>query len=106
MVVVRRSKTHGRGLFATKFIRKGTKIGQIEGRRTTEDGPHVLWLDDQQGIEVTNDLRFINHSEDANAACYDDLTVVALRDVSPREEITHYYGDVDFATDVTEVARL
>lgn len=93
MVAIKRSKTHGRGLFATKFIRKGTIVGRIEGRCTTKDGPYVLWLDAQQGIEVVNELKFINHSEQANAVCYDDLTVVALCDIQIGDEITHHYGE-------------
>ena len=106
MVSVKRSKTHGRFLFATKFIRKGTIVGHIEGRRTTKDGPHVLWLDDQQGIEIVNELRFINHSEQANAVYYDDLTVVTLCDIHVGEELTHYYGDVEFLSNANETARL
>ena len=88
MVAVKRRKIHGRGLFATKFIRKETIIGRIEGRRTTKDGPHVLWLDAKQGIEVVNDLKFINHSEQANSVYYDDLTVVALCDSDSRVRIS------------------
>ncbi len=106
MVSVKRSKTHGRGLFATTFIHKGIIVGRVEGRSTNRDGPYVLWLDDQHGIEVTNELRFINHSERANAVYYDDLTVVALRDISPGEEITHCYGDVEFSSNVNETVRL
>ena len=42
----------------------------------------------------TNDLRYINHHPDPNAVYYDDLTVYALRDIAPGEEITHnYWGD-------------
>jgi SET domain-containing protein len=91
MVTVKQSKIHGRGLFATKFIRKGTVIGSVEGRRTTKDGPYVLWLDARKGIEVFNELKFINHSDQANAVYYDDLTVVALVGIQAGEEVTHHY---------------
>lgn len=92
MTEVKHSPIHGRGLFASTFIPADTIIGHIEGRPATEDGPYVLWIEDDHGIEVLNDLRYINHSSAANAVYYDDLTVVALRDISPGEEITHNYG--------------
>ena len=88
------SALHGTGLFAAAFIPEGTLIGTLEGKPTTVDGPHVLWLSDTRGFRVTNDLRYINHDADANAVYYDDLTVCALRDIAPGEEITHnYWGD-------------
>ena len=94
MIAVRPSVIHGSGLFATQAIAAGTIIGLLEGRPTSVDGPHVLWLDEQRGIEVTNDMRYINHDDEPNACYYDDLTVVALRDIEPGEEITHDYdGD-------------
>lgn len=94
MVIVQNSKIHGRGLFAAKAIPEGTVIGQLQGEFTTEDGPYVLWLDETRGMRVTNDLKFINHSSEPNAAYFDDLTVGALRDIAPGEEITHnYLGD-------------
>ncbi len=94
MVEVRESPIHGRGLFATTFIPADAVIGQIVGRPTTLDGPYVLWLDDAHGIEVTNEMKYINHSGLANAAYFDDLTVAAIRDIYPGDEITHDYdGD-------------
>jgi SET domain-containing protein len=93
MYEVNESEIHGKGLFAKTRIRKNTVIGDLQGRKTKTDGPHVLWLDDEQGFLVENDLRYINHSATPNAIYYDDLTVVALRDIKPGEEITHYYGE-------------
>ena len=94
LVEVRESDIHGRGLFARAFIAQGTLIGQIIGTPTTTDGPHVLWISEDHGIRVLNDLRFINHSGQANAAYFDDGEVVALCDIQPGEEIVHdYNGD-------------
>ena len=91
---VRPSAIHGQGLFATTFIPAETLIGRVEGTPTRDDGPHVLWLTEEIGLRVTNVMRYINHSDDANAAYYDDGEVVALRDIHPGEEITHHYdGD-------------
>jgi len=93
-LVVKESPIHGLGLFAKKRIRKGAIIGKIEGVLSRQDGPHVLWIADAYGIEVTNEMRYINHSDQPNACYYDDATVVALRAIQPGEEITHNYdGD-------------
>ena len=91
MLDVQRSPIHGLGLFATEKIRKGKLIGRADGGQTTKDGPHVLWLNEQIGLKVQNELRFINHSPIPNAVYYDDATVVALRTIRKGEEITHDY---------------
>lgn len=93
MVYVKESKIHGNGLFAKRRIKKGELIGTVKGRKTKRDGPHVLWMDGGQGFRVECDLKYINHAKKANAAYYEDLTVVALRDIKKDEEITHYYGE-------------
>jgi hypothetical protein len=85
------SSIHGRGLFAQKLIRKNTLIGHLQGRDTQNDGMYVLWLDQENGFEVTCDLRYINHSDSPNACYFNDLSVIALRDIEPGEEITHNY---------------
>ena len=85
------SDIHGQGLFAKSRIEGGSIIGYLEGRPCTVDGDHVLWISETQGIEVLCDLRYINHSDQPNACYYDDLSVVALRDIASGEEITHDY---------------
>jgi SET domain-containing protein len=55
-----------------------------------------LWISERQGIEVICDLKYINHSQRPNACYYDDLSVIALRDIAPDEEITHDYGSNDW----------
>lgn len=67
-------------------------IGVVRGQPTTIDGEHVLWIDQNEGLHVQCDLRYINHSDTPNAAYYDNLDVCALRDVEAGEEITHDYG--------------
>ena len=56
----------------------------------------MLWLSASEGFEVHCDLRYINHADDPNACYYDDLTVVALRDIARDEEITHDYENGDW----------
>lgn len=113
MFEVKESPLHGRGLFATQFIPQDTVIGFLSTEPAPDhelDGPYVLWVDGVTPVRVTCDLRFINHSDQPNAAYYDDLSVVALRDIQPGEELLHdYVGDgvdadyeVDFDNGVGE----
>lgn len=96
-VYVGDSEIHGKGLFASKKIKEGSLLGVLECERTKEDGPHVLWVDSgkKKGkrYKVTCDFKFINHSPEPNVAYYDDLTVVALKNIKKGEELTHNYGD-------------
>jgi hypothetical protein len=93
MYTVKESDIHGKGLFANRTITQGTVIGQLEGEPTTQDGPHVLWVTDEQGIQGHNDIRYVNHLKSANACYLDDASLIALRDITEGEEITHDYGE-------------
>jgi hypothetical protein len=108
MFEVRESPLHGRGLFATQFIPEDTVIGWLQVKKAKKkklDGPYVLWIGGEKPVRVTCDLRFINHSSEPNAAYYDDLSVMALRDIEPGEEIVHNYtGDGIDGDDEIEVA--
>lgn len=94
-VRVGKSGRHGRGLFARRRIQRGRRIGRFEGRPTTRDGEHVLWLFDDdggaEGLEVTNALRYLNHSSRPNAEI-DGLDLYALRNIQPGAEILIHYG--------------
>lgn len=94
MLEVGPSGIHGDGCFATRRIRAGAVIGRFEGEATTIDGPHVLWLGDEEALLVTNDLRFLNHAPDPNAEIDSEtLALYALRPIAAGEEITIHYGD-------------
>jgi len=93
---VARSAIHGKGLFAARPIPAGAIIGWLRGKPADRDGPYVLWVSDSEAIEVTCDLRYINHSDHPNACYYDDLSVVALRDIAAHQEITHNYASGEF----------
>lgn len=91
LVRVGASPIHGSGLFARAPIPADAVVGRLEGILTDEDGTHVLWLTEDLAIELTNDLRFVNHSDDPNCVLT-DLGLVTLRNVEPGEELTHHYG--------------
>ena len=93
LYIVKDSGIHGKGLFAARKIQRGDLIGSIKYNPVNEDGPYVLWITDDMGIQVDCDLKYINHSARPNACYCEDLEVVALKDINPGEEITHDYGD-------------
>ncbi len=91
-VYVADSKIHGKGLFAAKNIKKGDLIGYFKHHKTTVDGPYVLWLEEDLAYTVEDDFKYINHSKKANAAYYDDFTIMAIKKINKDDEITHNYG--------------
>lgn len=91
LVYVASSPIHGKGLFARKKLKANVTLGNIEGRPTRRDGTYVLWLSETDGLRVTNDFRFINHSNMPNCALTGSK-VVTLKTVKADEELTHDYG--------------
>jgi len=113
-----RSGIHHRGVFATKNIKKGTKITEYVGEKLTKaqsDRRADVYLDnaakdsnngavyifelnkkyDIDGYVPHNDAKYINHACDPN--CDIEITrghiwVVALRNINKGEEITYNYG--------------
>lgn len=95
-LVVKSSPIHGQGLFASVRIPEGAFLGTYQGPRTRCDGRYVLWVEEDDGevvgIEGTNELRFVNHSDEPNAE-FRGEELFALRTIEPGEEITHHYGE-------------
>lgn len=111
MMRVRRSRVHGRGVFALRRIRKGTRIIEYLGDRVTHrqadlryehkdisDNHTFLFIVDRNvvidGGSNGNEARFINHSCDPNCeSLIDDRRVFieAIRTIQPGEEITYDY---------------
>jgi len=109
---VRNSGIHGRGVFATRTIRKGTTIIEYRGERTTwkvarlrpdsdPDNPHhtfIFELADGSVIDADvrgNAARWINHSCDPNCDTYEDdegrVFIEACRTIRRGEELTYDY---------------
>lgn len=91
LVFVAKSKLHGLGMFAAVDIPAGEQIGELVGRPTHDDGIYVLWITDELGLEVQNDLKYINHGRPANCELT-DVDVVTLTDIKAGEELLHDYG--------------
>jgi SET domain-containing protein len=105
---VRKSSVHGRGVFATRPIRKRARIIEYTGRRISwSDVPEDLadsrtyyfGLDDEKKvIDPTvggNEARWINHSCDPNCEAIEDsrgrVFIEALRDIQAGEELSYDY---------------
>ncbi|MFL6590694.1 MAG: SET domain-containing protein [Chthoniobacterales bacterium] len=110
-IVVRNSTIHGRGVFATTRIRKGTRIIEYTGRRVpwkkAKDEPprdprnpyhtFLFSLDNGDVIDAAvdgNEARWINHSCDPNCETTEEddrVFVHALRTLRPGEELFYDY---------------
>jgi hypothetical protein len=123
---VRRSKVHGRGVFATRDIRKGERIVEYVGERVSHqeadrryehkddnDNHTFLFIVDRKTVIDAgvggNDARFINHSCDPNCESITQqrrVFIDAIRNIGAGEELAYDYQiqrDADDSADVDEV---
>jgi SET domain-containing protein len=109
---VRNSPIHGRGVFALRTIRKGTRIVEYKGELITDDeadrryghlhehSPHTMLfsLENNLVIDATrrgNSGRWINHSCAPNCQVEEEGTKIfidARRDIRAGEELTYDYN--------------
>jgi hypothetical protein len=109
---LRQSPIQGKGAFATRRIRKGTRIIEYTGERISQDeadkryddeamGRHhtfLFTLDEKTVIDAAvdgNEARFINHSCDPNCQALiedDKIFIYALKDISPGQELCYDYA--------------
>jgi SET domain-containing protein len=109
--VVRKSPIQGMGVFATRRIRRGTRIIEYKGERISSDEADQRYDDDHMERHHTflftvdddtlidaavdgNEARFINHSCDPNCeAVLEDSRVYieAIKNIQPGVELTYDY---------------
>lgn len=121
-IEVRDSKIHGKGVFASKNIKKGTKIIEYVGKLVTkeesddiadeqleralgnesEGAVYLFDLNkkwDINGNVEWNTARLINHSCDPNCETEGDddhIWIQAMKDIKKGEELSYNYGyDLD-----------
>jgi uncharacterized protein len=110
--VVRRSKIHGRGVFALADIPKGTRLMEYIGERISheeadrryaaehENSPHTMLfaVDDKVVIDATHwgsSARFINHSCSPNCEAVEEegrIFIETTRKVAAGHELTYDYN--------------
>ncbi len=123
---LRRSPIQGRGAFATRTIRKGTRIIEYIGEHISHDEADrryddekmsrhhtfLFTLDDEVVIDAAvggNESRYINHSCEPNCeAVIEDgrIFVEALRTIRPGEELLYDYQYERTAETTEEDERL
>ena len=90
------SRIHGKGLFAKVDIEEGEYLGNYHGPKVSENGMHVLWVENDdgewEGYDGENILRYLNHSKKPNAE-FDGKELYAVCDIKTGEEITFDYGE-------------
>jgi SET domain-containing protein len=124
-VVVRNSRIHGKGVYAARRIRKGTRIIEYVGDRIShdeadarydarpDDGHTFLFVvDDALCIDAGiggNAARFINHKCDANCETIIEdrrVFIEATRTIQPGEELGYDYQLTWESTDDPEELAL
>jgi len=126
LYVVKRSKIHGRGVYAARRIRSGTRIIEYVGDRIShgeadsryemkadDDGHTFLFVvDDDLCIDAGvggNPARFINHKCDANCETIIEgrrVFIEAIRTIQPGEELGYDYQLTWESTDDAEELAL
>lgn len=94
-MTTRTSVRHGVGVFALRDLADRELIGSFAGRATARRSPYVGGRSDQHHdtsyVEITGDLKFLNHSCRPNARLQ-GCDLVALHPIRNGEEITIDYG--------------
>jgi SET domain-containing protein len=113
-----RSRT-GLGLFATRPIKKKSRIAEYKGRLLDKkqaekaersSNRYLYEINSRWTIDGTprsNIARYANHSCNPNAETYDvkhRVFIRALRNIKPGEEITYNYG-IDYLKNVIGLSR-
>jgi SET domain-containing protein len=104
---VSESSTHGKGLFAKRAIKEGDYLGTYKGplcHDLESGGPHVLWVESEDGIWVGRDgrniLRYMNHHY-MPCAEFDGFDLYAVQDICQGSEIFIHYGE-EFVEAITD----
>lgn len=112
LYVVKDSKIHGKGVFATRKIPAGTLIIEYEGERISwkeaqrrhnavpGESTHTFFFSLESGRIIDggsngNDARWINHSCAPNCEAKEEdrrIFIHALRDIKRGEELNYDYG--------------
>jgi len=118
-IEVRESAVHGRGVYATHFIRKGTRIIEYTGQRVSwegapddENNPHTFNFGLENGEVINpevdgNNARWINHCCDPNCEAIEEdnrIFIYAMCDIEPGEELFYDYA-MEIDEPITEESK-
>ena len=106
-IEVGESNVHGRGVYATQFIPKGTRVIEYTGQRISsesapddESNPHTFNFGLESGEVINpeiggNEARWINHCCDPNCEAIEEdgrIFIYAIRDIEPGQELFYDYA--------------
>ncbi len=99
-LIIKKSKIHGRGVFAGKDFKKGEAVVRWEFKKKflkkdidslpRKDLKYVSRLNKKYFVVVEGTARFVNHSDDSNTVAVKGVDV-ALHTIKAGEEITSNY---------------
>lgn len=100
-IYIGKSKIHGKGIFASKDIKKGEIIALIKGRvvnflvknkKDAQHGPDWVGICHNTWIDPAEPFCYLNHSCNPNAGIKGKVETVALKNIKKDEEITIDYS--------------
>lgn len=101
-ILIAKSGLHGKGLFASRNIKRGEVVFIIKGekvnflidstKKAAAAGLNWVGVGKNQWIDPINHCVFFNHSCDPNTGIKGRVTVVALRNIKKGEEVTFDYS--------------
>jgi len=110
---------HGRGVYATRAIAKGTRVIEYTGQRVSweaapndENDPHTFNFGLENGVVIDptiggNEARWINHCCDPNCEAIEEderIFIYATRNIEGGEELFYDYA-LEIDEPVTEQSK-
>lgn len=98
-IIVKKSKIHGKGVFANKNFKKGEVVLRWNPKKITKKKSEELSTKERHYLEYQNGQyllmqppeRYVNHSCDANTKVKNQSDI-AVKDIKKGEEITSNYN--------------
>lgn len=100
----RKSKIEGKGMFVLEPVKKGHFVSFLKGKIKVKENKNLkdalgnsYWvgIDKNTWIDPAPPYRFINHSCNPSASIRGKITMIALRDLKPGEEVTLDYSLIE-----------
>lgn len=99
------TKNNGKGLFATRDIKKDEAIGTARGPIVLDNKEswqkHGGWhffhpISRTKAIVIQNKIKYFNHSCNPNCGIKKGIKIVAMRDIKKGEELTIDYDTLEY----------